>query len=537
MERFLIISGRIISFIFVLVGVLLLVALLSSVLIVNATSVVPAFGLKLVDNHVIDDLGPAVWQTFTDAIPPTIQVNDTTIETAPLVTAFRRALEDIVNSGLPLDEWLQSRADQVFFRVVTEVQGAVTTAGQTAVGSLQQALTESNAEPLVNLLLAALDQCTDAQVAQIQQLLGTGPTPNVSAAVSFLCRPPETLGVSAQDLMRNALTLALAEIANRAAGRIEERLSEVDLLSNITFDTPLGPAQLDWPNIKVGSGLFSVSVPIPESIVQAVEEFAAGIQTRATEVIAEATQQVQDAQATLQAAGSALATEATTRVPATATATLAPTLEPTLTPAEAEAQRQAVSPLEERVLTLFNDIGESIAEIAGQITTILLLVLGIPLLIHAYLQLYLMRSIRWWVLWIGLVMAISGVVLFVINDRLTTSLMTPLSAGTSDSLPAALVPVADAAVTSLRSAIESSLIGPFQSAGLFLAVVGVALIAVAVFLFWRARQKAHHIEPAPADAPPQPPAAPVTAKAAPEPPATPATTETSPEPPDEKSGE
>lgn len=503
MERFLLISGRIISLIFVVIGVLLLVVMLGGILLVNATSVVPAFGQELVDNHVIDDLGPAVWQTFTDAIPPTIQIGDTTIETAPLVTAFRRALEDIVNSGLPLDEWLQSRADQVFFRVVTEVQGTVAGAVQAPVESLQQALSESNAEPLVNLLLAALDQCTDTQVAQIQQLLGTGPSPNVSVAVSFLCRPPESLGVPARDLMRNALTLALAEIANQAAGRIEERLSEVDLLSNISFDTPLGPARLDWPNVRVGSGMFSVSVPIPESIVQAVEEFAAGLQTRANEITAEATQQVQEAQATLQSAGSALATEVSTRMPPTATtvptATPAPTLEPTLTPAEAEAQRQAVSPLEQRVLNLFDAIGASLSEISGQLTTVLLLVLGIPLIIHGYLQLYLMRSLRWWALWIGLTLTISGILLFIINDRLTTSLITPLARSGGDSIPAALIPVADATVAALRSAIESSLIGPFQTTGLFLTVIGVALLAAVIFLFWNARQNSHHIETAPAE--------------------------------------
>ena len=501
MERFLLVSGRIISFIFIAVGVLLLVAMLSGILLVNATAIVPAFGQNLVDNHVIDDLGSAVWQTFTDSIPPTIQIGHNTVETAPLVTAFRRALEDIINSGLPLDEWLRTRADQVFFRVVTEVQGAVAGAVQAPVENLQQALSDSNAAPLVNLLLAALDQCTDAQTAQLEQLLGTGPRPNTSVAVSFLCRPPESVGVAAQDLMRNAVTLALAEIANQAAGRIEERLSEVDLLSNITFDTPLGPAQLDWPNVRVGSGFFSVSVPLPESIVQAVEEFAAGIQSRANAVIAEATQQVQEAQATLQAAGSALATEVTTRTPPTATAistpTPAPTFEPTLTPAEAEAQRQAVSPLEQRVLTLFEAIGASLSELSSQLTTILLLILGIPLLLHSYLQLYLMRSIRWWLLWIGLTLAISGFVLFAINDRLTTSLITPLAASSSDAVPAALVPVTSAAVESLRSAIESSLIGPFQTAGLFLAMLGVALVAVAAFLFWQARQKAHHIEPVP----------------------------------------
>ena len=186
----------------------------------------------------------------------------------------------------------------------------------------------------------------------------------------------------------------------------------------------------------------------------------------------------------------------------TPTVTPAPTLEPTLTPEQAEAQRQAVSPLEQRVLTLFEDIGASLSEISGQITTILLIVLGIPLLLHGYLQLYLMRAIRWWVLWIGLTLTISGALLFIINDRLTTSLMTPLAATSSDSLPAALVSVSEAAIASLRAAIESSLIGPFQTSGLLLAVVGVALVAVAIFLFWNVRQQAHQIEPAPAEASP-----------------------------------
>jgi hypothetical protein len=221
----------------------------------------------------------------------------------------------------------------------------------------------------------------------------------------------------------------------------------------------------------------------------------------------------------------------------TPTETPAPTLEPTLTPEEAEAQRQAVSPLEQRVLTLFEAIGASLAELSGQITTVLLLVLGLPLLIHGYLQLYLMRSIRWWVLWIGLVLAISGVLLFVINDRLTTSLITPLSAGSSDSVPAALIPVADAAVASLRAAIESSLVGPFQSSGLLLAVLGVALIAVAAFLFWQARQKVHHIEPVPAEEPAEPPvpppSAPPTDEKSAEPPPPPPPTDES----DEKTGE
>jgi len=481
-ERFLIISGRVISFILGAVGILLLVVLFSGILLVNAAAVVPAFGQNLVSNHVIDDLRTAVWQSFTDSIPTTITIGQQTIDTVPLVAAFSRARADIINSGVPLDEWLRSRAEQVFF-------GAITDRVQAPVTNLQQALSDSNAAPLVNLLLAALDQCTDTQVAQIQQLLGTGPSPTVSVAVSFLCRPPESLGVSARELMRNALTLMLAEVATQASDRVEERLSNVDLLSNITFDTPVGPARLDWPNIRVGSGILTVSFPIPESIVQAVDTFIGGVQTQVGGVIAEATQRVDDAQATLQAAGSALATEVNTRMPST----LTPTATPIPTPAEDPSQ--SVSPLEQRILNLFEEIGAGLADISNQFTTILLLLLGIPFLLLGYLQLYLMRAIRWWMLWIGLVLAISGALLFAISDRLVNGLVNASLTVSSDAVPNVLVPVINAAIESLHSA-EVSLISPFQSIGLFMAMAGVALVAVAAFLFWNVRQKAHRIEPA-----------------------------------------
>ena len=499
MERFLLISGRIISFIFVAVGVVLLVLMLAAILFVNATSVVPAFGQNLVNDHVIDDLRPAIWQTITDAIPPEVQIGDTTIQTGPLVLAFERSVDDIIDSGLPLDEWLQTRAEQVFTQVVTEVRGSVSAAVQTNVEGFQDALAGSDAAPLVDLLLAALDQCTDAQVAEIQNLLGAGPSANLSVAVSFLCRPPESLGVNARDLMRNVLTLVLAEVGDRAASEIESRLSQIDL-SKLSIDTPLGPASLDWPNIRLGSGLFSVSVPIPDNIVQAVEEAAAQLSAQASQVIgqavAEATQQADDARATLSAAGSALATEAATRVPSTGTptevpptATPLPTAEPTQTPEEADAERNAVSASEQRVLDLTSEIGNALADAAAQLTTVLLLVLGIPLLIHAYLQLYLMRTLRLWGLWIALVLTISGIILFVIDDRLTTAIINPLTQNGDSPLPAPLASVAASARLALQNALQSELGTPFQTTGLLLTVIGVVLIAVVVFLFWRDRAK------------------------------------------------
>jgi hypothetical protein len=468
-----------------------LVLLLSTTFFVNATAVVPAFGQNLVNDHVIDDLPNAIWQTFTDALPQEVVIGETTLNTEPLITALGRSLQDILASGLPLGEWLQSRADLILTNLVTEVRGSASRVTQNRVADLQDALSGSNAEPLVNLLLAALDQCTDAQVQEIQQLLNTAPAPGLSVGVSFLCRPPDSLGVSAQDLMKNALTLALAELGNRAADRIEERLQTLEIQWP-TIDTPLGPATIEWPNVRLGTGRLSVAVPLPDNIIQAVENVVADIRAQFGARVAEATQQVQEAQATLGAAGSALATEVSTRTPPTATqtpvatATLTPV--PTVSPEQLQAQRDAVGPLEQRILDLSQQLGDALAGFTGQITTILLIIFGLPLLIHGYLQLYLMRNLRWWLLWIGLVMVISGAILFVIQNALTTSLSDPLNNALDPNLAAPLAAVGASIRLALQEALQTTLIGPFQTSALFLLIVGVALLVLSVYLFVRARR-------------------------------------------------
>jgi hypothetical protein len=525
MERFLIISGRIISFIFVIVGVLLLVLLLSTTLLINATAVVPTFGQNLVNDHVIDDLPNAIWQTFTDALPEEVVIGETTISTEPLLAALGRSLQDILASGLPLGEWLQSRADQILTNLVTEVRGSASRITQGRVADLQDALSGSNAEPLVNLLLAALDQCTDAQVQQIQQLLDTAPAPGLSVGVSFLCNPPESLGVSARDLMKNALTLVLAELGNRAANSIEDRLQTLEI-EWPTIDTPLGPATIEWPNIRLGTNQFSVSVPLPDNVIQAVENVVADIRAQFGARVAEATQQAQDAQATLAAAGSALATEVSTRTPPTATqtpdvtATLTPV--PTISPDQLQAERDAVGPLEQRILDLTQGLGDSLAEFTGQVTTILLLLFGLPLIIHGYLQLYLMRKVRWWLLWIGLVMVISGAILFIIQNALNTSLNDPLDNPVAPTLSEPLAAVGASIRHALQDALQATLFGPFQGAAVFLVIVGLGLLVLAIYLFWRVR-KARALPPdvPPAESDPEPPAAPALT-AAPVAPVTPA---------------
>ncbi|HYO87896.1 MAG TPA: hypothetical protein VER79_04565 [Candidatus Limnocylindrales bacterium] len=498
MERFLLLSGRVISFIFVLVGAALLVLMLSGILLVNATSVVPVFGQNLVNDHVIDDLPPALWQSFTEAIPPEVQIGTTTIETQPLVNALGRSLRDIIDSGLPLGEWLQIRAQELIASVTDNLRGRVTTVVGGGADSLQSALSETAAQPVATIVLAALDQCTDAQVSEISRILGTSPSNRLSVGISFLCRPPEDLGVGAVDLMRNAITLVLAEVGRQAASVLETRLAAIELPS-LSIDSPIGLLTLEWPDVRIGSGFLSVTVPLPDSIVDPVNEavggFIAPIIAPVQQVQEDVATQAVEARETVAAVGSALGTEVATRIPPTATATpvpptatAVPTLVPTLTPDELLAQRNAVSPLEQRVLNVLNRIGEGLGPAAGQITLVLLLVLGLPLLLHGYLQLYLMRTLRLWGLWIALVTALSGLILLLINNLLVAGLVDPLTPTGSSTLPTPLAAVWDGALLALQNALQTELNTPFTVVGLLLLVVGLVGIVVLGFQIWRGRR-------------------------------------------------
>ncbi len=500
MERYLLVSGRVISFIFVIVGVALLVLMLSGILIVNATSVVPAFGQNLVDDHVLDDLRPAIWQSFTEAIPPEVTVRNTTIQTEPLVTALGRALQSILDSDVPLADWLEARAQALVAQVTENLRGRVTTTVAGGIDTLQSSLSGSAAEQLATILLATLDECTDAQVSQISQVLGTTPSNQLAVGISFLCQPPESLGVGAADLMRNALTLTLAQVGREIAGDIDGRLSNV-ALPELAIDTPVGKVTLEWPNLRIGSGFLSVTVPIPDNIVEPIEEalgvFSARVLAPVQQVQESAATQVVEARETLDTAGSQLATEATTRIPPTATntplpptATATATLVPTLTPDQIQAERNAISPLEQRVLDVLNGLGDVLASLAGDITLILLAVFGLPLLLHSYLQLYLMRTVRLWLLWIAIVAAASGAILLLINGWLVTNIVDPVTLIDPSGLPVALAAVADGAVTALQDALQSQLNMPFTAVGVLLLVLGLVGIVVLGFQMWRSRRLA-----------------------------------------------
>jgi hypothetical protein len=488
MERYLLVSGRIISFIFVLVGVELLVLLLSGILLVNGTSVVPEFGQNLVNDHVIDDLPPALWQAFTEAIPPEVQVGRLTIATEPLVTALRRSLRDIIDSGLPLGEWLQARSQTLIASITDNLRGRVMTAAASGAESIQSALSGTAAVPLANLVLASLDQCTDAQVSEISRVLGTSPSNALSVSVGFLCRPPENLGVPARDLMRNTLTLVLAQVGIEVTGVFESRLGVIEV-PVLSVESPIGLLTLEWPDVRIGSGFLSVTVPLPDSIVdpinEAVDNFLAPILGPVQQAREDVATQVVEARSTVGAVVEQLGTEVATRIPPTATLTPVPptvtaaaTLVPTLTPDELTAQRNEISPLEQRVLDVLNRVGEALRSVGDQLTIVFVALAGV-LLLHGYLQLYLMRTLRLWGLWIALVVALGGLQVLVITalvmDRIAISVLTP----DTSALAAPFVLFWTGVLTALQNALQSELYTPMIIVGLLLLVPGVVGIVLA----------------------------------------------------------
>jgi hypothetical protein len=498
MERYLLVSGRIISFLFVLVGVALLVLFVAGLIFAGAGSIAPAFGQNLVEDHAIDDLPPAVWQAFTETVPPEVQVGRFTIATEPLVAALGRSLRDIIDSGLPLGEWLQNRAQALIISVTDNLRGRVDAALESGATSVQAALSGTAAEPLANIVLAALDQCTEAQVSEISRVLGATPSTALSVGVSFLCRPPESLGVPARDLMRNTIVLVLAEVGQEVSGTLESRLRAIELPA-LSFESPIGRLTLEWPYVRIGSGFLSVTVPLPEAIVDPINEAVGGflgqVVTPVQQAREEAATEVADARSTMESVGAQVGTQIATRIPPTATLTPVPptatataTLVPTLTPDELLAQRNAISPLEQRVLNVLNRIGEVLGDVGGQVTLVLILLVGLPLLLHGYLQLYLLRTLRLWGLWIALVAALSGVLLLLLNgllmEQLSPTLLTPETA----TLAAPLVPVWNGVLTALQDALQSVLFTPFIAAGLLLLVPGVVGIVVAATYGRRARR-------------------------------------------------
>lgn len=502
MERYLLVSGRVISFIFVLAGAALLVLMLAGLFIINAGSALPALGQNLVRDHVLDDLPPAIWDSFTEAIPPDVQVGRVTIPTEPLVTALRRSLRDIIDSDLPLGEWLQTRAQSLIAGMTDNLRGRVTTGVSGAVDSLQPVLSGPAAAPLANIILSALDACTGAQVSQISSALGANPPAALTVGISFLCRPPESLGVGAADLMRNTIVLVLAEVAQQATGTLQTRLTAIELPA-LTVDSPVGRLTLEWPNVRIGSGFLSVTVPLPDSIVDPINAAVSGFFGPIVTPVRQAATQAVEARSTVSAASTQISGEIATRLPSTVaptsvplTATPLPTLIPTLTPDELQAERDAISPLEQRVLNVLNRIGEVLGDIAGQLTQWLILLLGLPLLLHSYLQLYLLRTLRLWGLWIALVAAVSGAALLAINSSLMSNLTAQLVLPEVSTLAAPLAAVWAGALAAMQQALQSQLHTPFIAAGLALLLPGLAGIALVALHYWRERRLNGAAEPA-----------------------------------------
>lgn len=494
MERYLLVSGRIISFIFVPVSAALLALVLAAILLVNAGSMLPVLGQNLIHNHVLDDLPPAIWEIFIDTIPPDVQVGRATIPTAPLATALRRSARDIIDNGLPLGEWLQTRA-QIFVAAMTgNLRGRVTGAMAGPVNSVQSALSGPAAAPLANIILSSLDACTDVQISEISRVLSISPSAPLTVGISFLCRPPESLGVGAADLMRNTIVLALSEVALRMAGALETRLTAIKL-PPLTVDSPVGRLTLEWPNVRIGSGFLSVTVPLPDSIVDPINEAVSNFFGPIVTPVRQAATQAVEARSTVSVAATQISSGIATRMPSTVEPTpvpsatpTAPTLVPTLTPDELQAERDAISPLEQRVLNVLDRAGDALNGVAGRVITCIFLLLGLPLLLHSYLQLYLMRVLRLWGLWIALVAVFGGAALLYINNAVVsyfTNLLTPLEAST---LAAPLAAIWSSTLATTQQALQSQVYSPFTTVALLLILPGLAGIVFVALHYWRERR-------------------------------------------------
>jgi hypothetical protein len=483
LERFLLIAGRIISVLFAIVLIIHLVFTVTLTSVFSASATTPqAFADNLQEADFQQELGSAALAVVLNALPSELEIGNTAINTADLVNALLAVEWRDLATQLGSGDLVNALISDVLSGVVSQVGGEVQDTVSQQAALLSDRLSGRPAYQIAQLVVAAVQACTEDQ---IDRLLAAAESSNFTA-IDFICNPT-TSGDNLQGVMRDIIVVGLGNFAAALSERADEVLAGLNL-GNIQIETPLGVLSLDWPEVVVTRGNFSVNVPLPQNFVDRVNEVVGGIQASISSARSQLNTQVEQSQADLEALATQIVTDAQASATAAApTATLPPTDTPTPAPT-AEATPEPPSQVSIAIHTALNDLTVQLVALANSINGFLWGALAFDAIIILIAVLFMLRRWTHMGLWAGIVLLISGVAVEIVNIVVAGALRN-LAVTPYPNEVAEVAQLQTTLRTSLANAIYSGFDQPLLLQAIVLIVAGILLLVAAVYFMRRAGKK------------------------------------------------
>jgi hypothetical protein len=250
MERFLVVSGRVLSILLAPVAAgLLELAILTNIILPTVLN--PGMYAAIVTDEAtqqaaVERITPVVLDAIAESVPAEVR------EGVQMVLGAARAIQD----GTLLQDFVDRVLNRELARqLVANLAASRFDLNAPAVAQNLAALADNiivQSEPFSRELVAALPLCTEGQLAA---LVSAAESRLADQAVEVLCQPPEEDIPLVQDYVRRVLV----GFARALRGDVRERLA----LLQIEIDTPLGLLTITPQTISLGGDSFRFQVDIP----------------------------------------------------------------------------------------------------------------------------------------------------------------------------------------------------------------------------------------------------------------------------------
>ncbi len=260
--------------------------------------------------------------------------------------------------------------------------------------------------------------------------------------------------------------------------RLQTELANFDL-SQVVIDTPMGPARLEWPNIVVGQGIISVTIPIPEQLVTRLEEGAGNLQVGVQTAVAQA----HDVVSTSQANVDSMATQISSAASTFSAPTITPSPRATITPIPTIApEDRPINVVGDAVQNVLRQLDAELTRVVNDLTTIIWIVMIFLLVNMLIIILFALRTWPGLILWAGTALLVAGLIVLLFGNRLSGRSALTTDATTTTGEPVAVSELKITVERALSESFSAELSAPMVTQGIVMLVAGVALVAGGVYL-------------------------------------------------------
>jgi len=477
MENRLRIAGKVFAVIYAVAAVVLLVGVIFGATSIRGFAATPRqVGALLNEANFRDQVAPALFAALVAELPETLTANNVVLRiselTRPLLAADARTIASTILSP----EWLRAQFSGLISNSISRAQMRATEQTQLFLGQFEG----QPAFEIAQVVLRLARVCS----AQEEQSLGSAAASGDYSLINFICNPASAPEGAIREVMRDVIITFLGRLGAQLVAEIEIVLPDFDL-SEVVFDTPVGPVRLEWPYLVIGQGILSFRVAIPEELTTRVETAAASAQAAVQTAVALPQQMVATSSANVQS----LATEAIGLARTLTAPTDTPTPAPTDTPIPiAVPEIRPLNAAADAAQAMILEVDAVLMQAADWMV-IRLWVVGVVLLVHLLIcALFALRRWRPVGLWAGVVLVGAGLCVL-IRGTLWISDVIFVDAAAPDA-PTAVLELQTTLERSLENALHSEIIAPLQTQGIVLLILGVALLAFFGFLSWQAAKKA-----------------------------------------------